>query len=374
MKKGGVASIILRSFLRTMGVILIFLAVGVASFYLTRLYYQKTARTERSTAYTHVIDVNTGSESSNLIYSFDKETGNIKAMVLELFDESTKNLVTIPKKTQISISTNTYEELVKASQNVPQLASMKKINQYFSGDVAYEYGIIILQEELKADIGYFTAIPSDKFDEYFENAGSKKKPKYKPSSALLDKVDACESQKDMEKLMDKEWEHVISDITLSQKKHYAEAFTQINRDYIRTFHAYTYKSGKSVRLSIKKNKRLINNIWESDTYTSAQKDKTSADKTVDAAALGYSIQVTNGSGINGLASAYQKKLEADGWTVQGIGNYAGGIQTTTTIYAQDKSWAKGLQSYFKDADIVQADQLTNGAEIEIVLGTNDALQ
>jgi len=118
MKKRSAASIFFRSLLKTLGIMALFLIVGVLSYHITMLYFNKTARTERSTLYTHAITVNTGNESSNLIYSYDKDTNKIEAIVLELFDETTKNLnyITIPANTQITISQETYAELMEASQ------------------------------------------------------------------------------------------------------------------------------------------------------------------------------------------------------------------------------------------------------------------
>ena len=52
---------------------------------------------------------------------------------------------------------------------------MSEISSYFEGDVKYEYGILILQEELKADIGYFTAMTSDEFNKCFEWENGKRK-------------------------------------------------------------------------------------------------------------------------------------------------------------------------------------------------------
>ena len=63
-----------KEFFKNTGVMLLFVVVGVLSYYLTMLYYNKTGRTERSTQYTHAITVNTGNESSNLIYSYDEKT------------------------------------------------------------------------------------------------------------------------------------------------------------------------------------------------------------------------------------------------------------------------------------------------------------
>ena len=66
--------------------------VGVLSYYLTMLYLKQTDRVERSTTYQHVISVNAGPESSNLIYGYDENDGHITGMILELFDQDSKNI------------------------------------------------------------------------------------------------------------------------------------------------------------------------------------------------------------------------------------------------------------------------------------------
>lgn len=385
MKKQSVGGIVARTFLKSIGIILLFLVVGVLSYYLTMLYYNQTEREERSTQYTHVISVNTGNESSNLIYSYDKKTQKVDAMVLELFDKTTKNLhyVTIPANTQITISAATYAEILKINQSIPQVVTMSDIPRYFKGDVAYEYGILILQEELPADIGYFTMLPSDKFSQYFEKL-NRKQTTYYPSKVLLDSAAKCTDADDMEDFIEEKWDDLVSDITLGQKQSYAEALAAVNRDFIRGYCAYGSTSGKVFILSTRKNRKLINSIWEAESYTSAQAgigvssdDNAPAVSKTDSNSVlinGRSIQVTNGSGINGLAAAYQQKLEADGYQVAGVGNYVGGIQTTTTIFARKKKWAKALSGYFKNPVIQQGDNLTNGVDIEIVLGTEDDMK
>lgn len=374
MKKQSVARIILKTFFKTIGIMALFIAVGVLSYYMTMLYYKETTRVERSTQYTHVIPVNAGNESSNLIYSYDEKTKKIKAMVLELFDETTKNMayITIPANTQITISSATYAELMKVSQEVPQLATMSDINTYFSGDVAYEYGIMILQEELKADIGYFTAIPSGLFDTYFERK-SKNKEIYRPTQSLLDSAGKCTSRDAMDDFIESLWDKIISDITLDQKQNYSKALTEVNRDYIRAYRLRGEASGgaSGFKMDSSKNRKLINRIWESEAYTSSQKG--TAGQTESSGASGHSIQITNGSGITGLAAAYRQKLEADGLKVLDVGNYVGGIQKTTVIYAKKKKWGEQLQKYFKSASVEVKSTLTNGADIEIVLGTQDDL-
>ncbi len=375
MKKKSVAGIIVINFFKTIGIILLLVAVGVLSYYLTMLYFDQTARTERSTTYKHVITVNTGNESSNLIYSYDTKTKKIKAMVLELFDSVSGNMnyITIPVDTQITISANTYADLMEVSQKLPQLCRMSDINDYFKGDVAYEYGILILQEELKADIGYFTAISSDQFNSLFENAGSKSKPKYKPAKALLDRAAACSSAGDLEDLMEEMWDDLITDVTLSQKQGYADALTRVQQDKIRLYRAYGTKNGDVYTLNSDKNKKLINRIWESETYTGSQNGSKKTANDPAAPASGRMIQITNGSGIDGLAAAYRTKLEADSLQIKGLGNYTGQKQTKTIIYAKKKKWGQELKKYFPSASVVERADLTNGADVEVLLGTDARL-
>ncbi|MBO5485998.1 MAG: LytR C-terminal domain-containing protein, partial [Eubacterium sp.] len=326
--------------------------------------------------YTHVITVNTGNESSNLIYSYDEKTKKIKAMVLELFDQNTKNLtyVTIPVNSQIAISQATYAEFLEASKKAPQLATLADINDYFSGDVAYEYGIRVLQEAMDVDIGYFTALPSDKFDTYFQKK-SEKEPLYMPSQALLDQAGKCTSEGDMEDFIEEKWDELISDATLSQKQKYAESLLGVNKEFIHVHGVYGESNGQSFTIDGKKSAKLVNNIWELDAYTSPQTiiKGSLCSSSGSASSASCKIQVTNGTGINGLASSYMQKLQGAGYNVIGVGNYVGTKQTTTTIYVKKKKWGKDLLQYFKNATIKVSSDLTNNADIEIILGTEDAL-
>ncbi len=370
MQKKGMFQVFLRTFLKTLGIIVMFLAIGVASYFLTMLFYKTTERVERSTKYEHVIEVNPSSESSNLIYSVDPDTKEVKAVVLELFDKETGNMdyVTIPNKTQIALSSQDYEKYLEVSNLLPQIVTLKDINEYFSGDVAYEYGILFLQSELDVEIGYFTAMETTEFNKRFE----KKDNAFVPRSEYLDTVAENKDERAMEDFIEKEWDVVISDITLSQKKQYAEGFLKVNRDYIYAHRAYAEEIKGKATLDAKQTTQMIKKIWESEPRTEAQ---TSVGGSGAASGLqkikGKTIQITNGSRINGLAASYQATLTADGLNVIGVGDFGGEIQSETVIYAKKKSWAKCLKRYFKSPKIEQAPALTNGADIEVVLGLED---
>lgn len=360
----------MRTFLKTMGIIVLLIAVGVGSYFLTMLYFQTTERDERSTKYKHVMDISVGSESSNLIYSVDAETKKVKTIVLELFDKETGNLdyVTIPAKTQISLSQNKYNEYLEISEQIPQIVTLQDINQYFSGDVAYEYGILLLQEELNVDIGYFTAMDSKEFGKRFDH----KDGAYKPSQEYLETVGKNKDESSMKDFMEKEWESVICNITLSQKQQYAAAFLNVKPEYIYAHRAYAEEVKGGATLDAKKTKSMIDNIWDSKARTDKQKkvDGTAV-KTGIEKIKSKSIQITNGSKINGLAASFQEKLKQDGLYVMGVGDFSGDVQKQTVIYARKKKWGNYLKSYFANPVVKQAPALTNGADIEIVLGTDD---
>ena len=125
-------------------------------------------------------------------------------------------------------------------------------------------------------------------------------------------------------------------------------------------------------LDAKKTKSMIDNIWDSKARTDKQKkvDGTAV-KTGIEKIKSKSIQITNGSKINGLAASFQEKLKQDGLYVMGVGDFSGDVQKQTVIYARKKKWGNYLKSYFANPVVKQAPALTNGADIEIVLGTDD---
>ena len=246
---------------------------------------------------------------------------------------------------------------------------MSEISSYFEGDVKYEYGILILQEELKADICYFTAMTSDEFNKCFEWENGKKK-KLRPTKQLLDEAAKCSDESDMNDLIESKWDSLISDVTLSQKQHYSKELKQVNREYIHTYCAKGQTFNKKFKLDKTKTAKMIEKIWEKKAYQSAQNSTSSTSSTGNKG----TVWIYNGSKITGLAAKYQKILQEDGYEVKGVGNATGNIRSQTVIYAAKKKKANALKKYFKNPLIQTADNMSSGASIEIVLGTDDDIQ
>lgn len=90
---------------------------------------------------------------------------------------------------------------------------------------------------------------------------------------------------------------------------------------------------------------------------------------VEEAVIDYtvSIQVLNSTHIAGAAGNMQAQLEADGYTVDNVGNY-GETLSRTIIYAKNIKKAKQFQNYLNHATIIQTDNI--GYDVQIVLGND----
>ena len=294
-------------------------------------------------------------------------------MLLELFDQDSKNIsyVTIPAETQIEISSATYQELMKASPSIPQVVDLYKVPGYFTGDVAYEYGIMVLQDAVPIEIGYFTAVPAQKFSLYYE-LGAKKDGVYNPTDAYLSGMKKCTTKADMDDMLKDLFDEQISDITLSQKLNYSEALSKTVWD---NYHIYRFKGtddNGAFIMDPAKSRKLVNRIWESDAYSGPQFEQDGSE--VEEVVEEQNIEILNGSAIDGLASSYQKQMQDDGLSVINIGNYTGMKQETTTIYARNAKWAKkNLRKYFphpKKVEVIGSTTLEEGVDVQIILGVD----
>ena len=107
--------------------------------------------------------------SKNLIYGYDKKTGEINHIVLEIFHCKKKQLtyITIPTRTQFTMSDTLYRKLVPDYPSIPQVIKLSAMSKYLDDDTRFDYGVLILEDLLGIDISYYTAIPQEIFDEIF---------------------------------------------------------------------------------------------------------------------------------------------------------------------------------------------------------------
>ena len=121
-------------------------------------------------------------------------------------------------------------------------------------------------------------------------------------------------------------------------------------------------------------KSFLNKLANNTTsYTAPQESRTVSKNNNRKAksSKGSSIIVLNGSRISGLAAATQERLNADGFSVNQIGDYTDETLTRTRIIVKENGIGNDLAGYFADPEIVTGD-VREGFDIEIIIGTADA--
>ena len=100
-------------------------------------------------------------------------------------------------------------------------------------------------------------------------------------------------------------------------------------------------------------------------------DDTTEATTEQISSVGHSIEVLNSTDIAGVAAKWQEKLNAAGFTVSQIGNYEAETLTNTKIIVSQAGMGQDLVGQFKNAT-VEVGSISSGAEIQIIVGTEDA--
>jgi len=108
--------------------------------------------------------------SKHLIFSVDEDTGAIKKLVLEIFNCETHRMVfiTIPIKTQFTLSDSLYHDLILVKPSIPQFLKISAISSYFPKEAMYEYGVLMIEDLLNIQISYYSVVPESLYETVFE--------------------------------------------------------------------------------------------------------------------------------------------------------------------------------------------------------------
>ena len=379
--------------MRSVVLILVLSACGYASYKLTFLYYDKVGAPKDNKVAKIVKeyfgDVKVEDISKNLILSVEPETGQIKSIVLEIFNKSTSNLdyVTIPMKTQITISNDLYQKLFQAGCEAPQIIKLSKADEYFSEETLYQYMVILLEDYFGIDISYYTAVPQKTFRQMFkkevrtittegENQVTGEYNVYCLKNSYLEKVRQLNDADSLKKYIEEAYDTCESSLPLKGKLEYVESYLNGNIDCA-YFHSI-YGQMKNGYFEVDKEnsstmlQELIDNTIPYSVPQSAKKsDSDLSDKETGTDNTKPVIEILNTSKITGLAATYQKKLVEAGYQVGSIGNYTQGTLTQSKIIVRDQSIGQALLEYFPNAQ-VETGTLRDGIDVQVLLGTDAA--
>lgn len=370
-------------FLNSILIIAALCFAGFLSYKLTILYYDNFGMPEKDDKVASVIseiygEVNVTDVSKNLVYAVGEDK-KLKAVVLEIFNTNTNNMdyITIPLKSQFTLSNELYQKLCASGCDVPQIMKLSHLHDYFSKDAMYEYGVILIEDLLDVDIDYYTAVPVDEFKKIFKQGnarvayakdGTEMQSYYEwhVKSSYIKKITAL-NEKEMESYFKDLMRSCKSNLNIKSKLEYVKSYKNINPNFIYEHSLYGVLKNYDFEINVEESNSLIETILTNSTYTKKQTSATTS--VITKVSLGYTIQILNASQINGLAAEYQTMLTNAGYTIASIGNYTGETAAQTKILVNKEDLGTDLLSYFSNA-IVEKTELPYGCDIQIVLGTD----
>lgn len=386
-KKKSAVSIFIRNFVRSIVLIFVLLLFGYGSFRGTIYYYDKVGVPTDNKAAKIVRDyfgeVKVDDISKNLILSVDEDDGQIKSMVLEIFNKSTSNFdyVTIPMKLQFTISNEFYQKLFNAGSEAPQIIRMSKADEYFSEETLYQYVVVLLEDYLNIDISYYTVVPQKKFRKMFKKKVQTVQNEeellqynvYYLTDSYLEEVRKLTDADSMEQYIKEAYETCESSLSLKGKLEYVDSYLEGNIDCAYVHSIFGKEKSGYFEADKEKSVELIQQLVDNTIpYSVPQKtDKVDVNGTGKEENTGYVVEILNASNITGLAAAYQQDLINAGYQVADIGNYTQGTLTQTKIIVKEESIGQGVLKFFPNARI-EIGTLREGLDIQVLLGTDSA--
>ena len=164
-----------RGFIRSLLIILVMITIAIVSYRIVMHMWDipvpvtdeliSTRQQEEEPITQAVID----DISKNLIFNYDDQTGDIRSILLEIFhlEEKRMQYITIPIRTQFTMSEALYRKLVLVHPTIPQVIKLSNIRKYFDEDTVYDYGTLILEDLLGVDISFYTALPNSIYETMF---------------------------------------------------------------------------------------------------------------------------------------------------------------------------------------------------------------
>lgn len=381
----------LVSLFKVFSCILIFSLVGMLSYKITWHYYQDA---KPHTSASEVSVINTVAPASldpvavNAVFSVDEVSAEITHIILEIFNTETKNidLITIPVALHMEMSSELYKELREVNVNVPQIIKLSSLGEYFKQDIAYEYGILLLEELLDTDISFYTTMKESTFIQYFEQS-TENEQVYQLKEKTVKQLDDLVTSSEFEQVLGEYYKNIQSNLSEQQRSQYIKYYLNANYDYIYT-HVLDGEWEDGEFIVADSNKEKVNNIVQNEElYRISQgsiieDSKENNDSEVGTevgseveettlSSKGYRIQVLNGSMVAGLGATYKDLLTSEGYSVLSVGNYTNEMLDTTKIYVVKEGLGKDLEAYFHEP-IIEAASTLGDYDIVIVLGRNDA--
>lgn len=231
-----------KGFLKSLLFFILFAAITLGSYKLVMRFYgpsdfdiieiipsvnKQTTITEAS-----IDDV-----SKHLIYCIDEETGDITKLILEIFDCENVMLyyITIPIKTQLTLSDSLHRELVLIKPSIPGFLKLSAITGYLPRETVYDYGVLMIEELLNIQISYYTVVPQSIYNSVFETEIIKQKansvqssgesfPREVFSDGFLEHLQTINTESGLRSYIEELYTKVSSNLSYKDKLNYMDSY------------------------------------------------------------------------------------------------------------------------------------------------------
>jgi hypothetical protein len=192
----------IRGFIQSFFIVAILLGIGVLSYQVTMRFGKNTeegvivAYKEQPES-AQISEASVEEVSKNLIYCYNEKTKEIDKLVLEIFQSEKKQLtyITIPVRTQFTMSDSLYRKLVLVHPAMPQMITLSTMTRYLDEDTVFDYGAMMVEDMLGMDISYYTAIPKEIYDTMFEEQNIKEENQAEDKASDASEDAVVEEQK-----------------------------------------------------------------------------------------------------------------------------------------------------------------------------------
>lgn len=363
----------MKGFFKSFFIIAILCIVGFGSYKITMFYYKIEGVPQNSKANGFIKDIVSDATvdeiSKNLIFSSDKLSGEVKELVLEIVNTNTNNIdyINISADSQITLSNEMYQRLYESNPEIPQIIKLSQLYKYMEADYIYEYGVLIIEDYLDIDISYYTGMDED----YFSTIFVKDEDKIVFTDEWKDTISIAKSEDDFKEIIKDYYDEVSSNLSMRNKEKYISTYIKVDPELIYFYHIIGEQQLEGYMIDVEASSNMISELINNEvTYTSKQEESTLPLGQEEISSKGYNIKISNGSKITGLAAHYKEKLISEGYQVTGIDNYNGEIVNATKIIVDSEGLGYDLATYFSDPTVT-VEELGEGIDIQIILGTND---
>lgn len=230
--------------LKTTILILLLITAGLISYYTVMMYWQPRDKKEKNAHQedirpVKVIPIDSDNVSKNMIFSYNKDTNEIQAAVLEVLcgDQRIITYLTLPLDTVLTMPSKLYQKMVVINPEIPQMMKLSVLPKYIDFQKSTEDALLILGGMFDIELNYYTSIPEDIFDEMFtakveQKDGNDPVIKYSLSTGYQNKLSQLKSEEEIKNYIKSEYDKILTNLTVEDKMSFSKFYKNIKSNQL----------------------------------------------------------------------------------------------------------------------------------------------